>query len=73
MVRRFAQPMGIDLAYWTGRIIGQEKGVVRLLPVSERARDLFGRDGAAAAAKWIEHEPQVSLQQTLFPDWGGQR
>lgn len=69
VVRRFAQPMGIDLAHWTGRIIGQEKGVVRLLPVSERARDLFGRDGAAAAAEWIEHEPQVSLQQTLFPDW----
>ena len=69
VVRRFAQPMGIDLAHWTGRIIGQEKGVVRLLPVSERARDLFGRDGAAAAAEWIEHEPQVNLQQTLFPDW----
>ena len=69
VVRRFAQPMGIDLAHWTGRIIGQEKGVVRLLPVSERATDLFGRDGAAAAAEWIEHEPQVSLQQTLFPDW----
>ena len=67
VVRRFAQPMGIDLAYWTGRVIGQEKGVVRLLPVSERARDLFGRDGAAA--EWIEHEPQASLQQTLFPDW----
>ena len=69
VVRRFAQPMGIDLGYWTGRIIGQEKGAVRLLPVSERARDLFGRDGAEAAAEWIEHEPQVSLQQTLFPDW----
>ena len=69
VVRRFAQPMGIDLAHWTGRVIGQEKGAVRLLPVSERAGDLFGRDGAAAAAEWIEHEPQVSLQQTLFPDW----
>ena len=69
VVRRFAQPMGIDLAHWTGRVIGQEKGVVRLLPVSERAKDLFGREGAAAAADWIESEPQVSLQQTLFPEW----
>ena len=43
--------------------------MVRLLPVAERARELFGRDGAAAAAEWIESEPQVSLQQTLFPDW----
>ena len=26
VVRRFAQPMGIDLDTWTGRIIGQEQG-----------------------------------------------
>ena len=39
VVRRFAQPMGINLDNWTDRIIGQEKGVVRLLPVAERARE----------------------------------
>ena len=27
VVRRFAQPMGIDLDVWTGRIVGQEGGV----------------------------------------------
>ena len=68
VVRRFAQPMGIDLDTWTDRIIGQEKGVVRLLPVSERAKKLFGEDGAAAAANHIESDPHTSLQQTLFPD-----
>ena len=68
VVRRFAQPMGIDLDTWTDRIIGQEKGVVRLLPVSERAKKLFGEDGAAAAASYIESDPHGSLQQTLFPD-----
>ena len=68
VVRRFAQPMGIDLDTWTDRIIGQEKGVVRLLPVSERAKKLFGEDGAAAAANYIESDPHTSLQQTLFPD-----
>ena len=68
VVRRFAQPMGIDLDAWTGRIIGQEKGVVRLLPVAERARKLFGEDGAGAAADWIESDPNVSLQPTLFPE-----
>ena len=47
VVRRFAQPMGIDLDTWKDRIIGQEKGVVRLLPVAERAGELFGEDGAA--------------------------
>ena len=61
--------MGIDLDTWTDRIIGQEKGVVRLLPVSERAKKLFGEDGAAAAASYIESDPHTSLQQTLFPDY----
>ena len=69
VVRRFAQPMGIDLHRWTGRIIGQEKGVVRLLPVSERASDLFGKEGARAAAGWIESNPHAGIQQTLFPEF----
>ena len=69
VVRRFAQPMGIDLDRWTDRIIDQEKGVVRLLPVAERARELFGEDGAGTAAGWIESDPNANLQQTLFPEW----
>ncbi len=69
VVRRFAQPMGIDLDTWKDRIIGQEKGVVRLLPVAERAGELFGEDGAAAAADWIESDPHADVQQTLFSDW----
>ena len=68
VVRRFAQPMGIDLDTWTDRIIGQEKGTVRLLPVSERAKKLFGADGAAAAAHYLESDPRTNPQQTLFPD-----
>ena len=68
VVRRFAQPMGIDLDLWIGRIIGQEKGVVRLLPVTERAERLFGEDGARAAADWIESDPSGNVQATLFPD-----
>ena len=68
VVRRFAQPMGIDLDRWTGRVIGQSKGVVRLLPVAERARELFGDSGAAAAAGWIETDPEGGLQRSLFPE-----
>ena len=68
VVRRFAQPMGINLDVWTDRIVGQEKGVVRLLPVAERAADLFGADGAAAVAERIEWDPNSDVQQTLFPD-----
>ena len=69
VVRRFAQPMGIDLDSWTGRIIGQNKGVVRLMPVAERAKDLFGDDGAGVAADWIESDPSGSVQPTLFPEF----
>ena len=67
VVRRFAQPMGIDLDTWTERVIDQKKGVVRLLPVAERSRDLFGEDGAGAVADWIENDPRDGLQMSLFP------
>ena len=67
VVRRFAQPMGIGLDVWTGRIIGQEKGVVRLLPVAERAKKLFGENGIRAAANWIESDTLPAFQMKLFP------
>jgi putative DNA methylase len=54
VVRRFAQPLGIRLPEWEGRIIETKKGVVRLLSVSERARQLFGEEGAEVAADMIE-------------------
>ena len=69
VVRRFAQPMGIDLERWTGRVIAQAKGAVRLLPVAERAKDLLGDAGAGAAADWIEADPAAGLQRSLFPEW----
>ena len=72
VVRRFAQPMGIDLGHWTGRVVGQSKGVVHLLPVEERARDLFGADGAGAAAGWIESDPTGGLQPALFSEFEAQ-
>jgi hypothetical protein len=66
VVRRFAQPLGIELPKWEGRIIETKKGVVRLLAVSERAQQLFGKDGAAAVADRIAEEGN-NLQQVLFP------
>jgi len=73
VVRRFAQPLGIDLPKWEGRIIETKKGVVRLLSVSERAKQLFGEDGADTVAEWIEHDPSKDLQRMLFPELGTQR
>ena len=68
VARRFAQPMGIDLDKWTGRIIEQNKGVVRLVPVAKRAKALFGKGGARHAAEWIERDPEANVQPTLFPE-----
>lgn len=65
VVRRFAQPLGIHLDQWEGRIIDTEKGIVRLLPVSERAKQLFGEDGASAVATRIEQEARRNPQMTL--------
>lgn len=69
VVRRFAQPLGIHLETWEGRIAETEKGVVRLLPVSERMTQLFGTGGAEAAAEELESSNvRGGVQLTLFPD-----
>jgi adenine-specific DNA methylase len=67
VVRRFAQPLGIHLPDWEGRIIETKKGVVRLLSVHERSEQLFGQDGADLVADRIEHAPTGGpLQLELF-------
>lgn len=68
VARRFAQPLGIHLDAWEGRIIETEKGIVRLLPVHERAKQLFGEGGAQSIAEQIERNPVSSQQLGLFPD-----
>jgi adenine-specific DNA methylase len=70
VVRRFAQPLGIELPKWEGRVIETKKGVVRLLPIAERAKQLFGEDGAQAVAARLEQETTTTnpLQGLLFPD-----
>ena len=68
VARRFAQPLGIHLDDWESRIIKTEKGVVRLLPVSERGKQLFGESGVAAAADEIDSTSNASPQLSLFPE-----
>jgi adenine-specific DNA methylase/REP element-mobilizing transposase RayT len=63
VVRRFAQPLGIHLPQWEGRILETKKGLVRLLPVDERAKILFGADGVQMAAEQIENAPGVEALQ----------
>lgn len=73
VVRRFAQPLGIRLPDWEGRIIETDKGIVRLLPVAERAKQLFGQDGAQAVADQLERNPKATPQLTLFPEGPAER
>lgn len=66
VARRFAQPLGIHLDKWEGRIIETTKGVVRLLPVHERAKQLFGEEGVHAVAEQMKHKRAETLQMALF-------
>jgi putative DNA methylase len=71
VVRRFAQPLGIELPKWESRVIETKKGVVRLLPIAERAKQLFGEDGASAVAARLEQTSTLGLnplQGMLFPE-----
>ena len=71
VVRRFAQPLGIELGKWENRTIETKKGVVRLLPVAERAKKLFGEQGSQAIATWLEQKTVSGtdpLQGVLFPE-----
>jgi hypothetical protein len=73
VVRRFAQPLGIHLPDSEGRIIETRKGVVRLLPVAERAKQLFGEEGAhpevsKGAADRLAHGAAGNIQLALFPE-----
>ncbi|HDP95528.1 MAG TPA: DUF1156 domain-containing protein [Candidatus Aminicenantes bacterium] len=64
VVRRFAQPLGIELPKWEGRIIETQKGVVRLLAVSERARQIFGSVSIESA---IEELFSTQNDQLILP------
>jgi len=68
VARRFAQPLGIHMEEWESRIIHTDKGVVRLRPVADRARELFGAAGADSMADEIEASTASSGQLSLFPD-----
>ena len=65
VARRFAQPLGIHLDAWEGRCIETEKGIVRLIPVLDRAEQLFGQDGADAVADRLEKHRGGPMQGYL--------
>lgn len=68
IVRRFAQPLGIILPDWEGRIIETKKGIVKLLTVKERAKQLFGDQGTRVVADELETSSTKDLQLKLFPE-----
>lgn len=65
VARRFAQPLGIHLDAWEGRILETEKGIVRLLPVAERKEQLFGSEGIEDAAEELGAGRRKGIQLTL--------
>ncbi|MDE2039592.1 MAG: DUF1156 domain-containing protein [Elusimicrobia bacterium] len=67
VVRRFAQPLGIHLPEWEGRILETDKGVVRLLSIGERSTRLFGKGGVTAASDRLSKKGDAN-QFMLFPD-----
>lgn len=67
VTRRFAQPLGIHLDDWESRIIETKKGVVRLLPVKERGKQIFDESGASALANEMELAANVNPQMSLIP------
>lgn len=68
VVRRFAQPLGIDLTKWEGRTIETKKGVVCLLSIKERAKQLFGEDSTQVIADRLEKSSGDISQLALFPE-----
>jgi len=74
VVRRFAQPLGIHLPEWEGRIIETEKGVVRLFSVKERAKQLFGEESISVAGIRIEEQarrdPQMKFDFAIKSETG---
>ena len=68
VTRRFAQPLGIHLDDWESRIIETKKGLVRLVPVTERGKQLFGESGAGAIADEMESAANINPQLRLFPE-----
>jgi hypothetical protein len=65
VARRFAQPLGIHLDKWEGRIIEKDKGIIRLLPVAERTPQLFGDADAAAMSRRIEADVKAQRNYTF--------
>jgi adenine-specific DNA methylase len=67
VVRRFAQPLGIDLRKWEGRIIETNKGIVRLLPLSERIVQLLEpRVAEDLGLLRLKRKKQKEQQMDLF-------
>ena len=52
-----------------GKVITEEKGVLRPLPVAKPVKRIFGTECYARSVNWIDDAgPGSDAQQTLFPD-----
>jgi len=69
LVRRFCQPLGIHLERWEGELVEIDKGVVRLLSVTERTSHLLG-DNLSRDLSWLSdtYAKDLRAQMQLFDD-----
>jgi putative DNA methylase len=67
VVRRFAQPLGIHLDMWEGRIIETSGGIVRLLPISARMTQLFDSVESEKLSSGSD-DGSRGRQTTLYPE-----
>lgn len=68
MVRRFCQPLGIHMERWEGRLVSTHKGIVTLLAVEGRARQLLGGATAQDMRLVDKPPPAKEFQRLLFDD-----
>lgn len=65
VVRRFAQPLGIRLEDWDGRIIRTDKGVVHLIPVKDRVlQPRTDAESVSTDATMLDRVHQAMLWQS---------
>ena len=69
VVRRFFPAHGHRLRRLDGAASSlRPRALSGLLPVAERVKALFGEEGTATAADWIESDANPNRQLSLFPE-----
>jgi len=67
-VLRFAQPLGIHLPDWEGRIVESKRGRGSAPVRKRKSQATFGEKGSETVAHELERAPEGPVHLTLFPE-----